>query len=127
MSEELSANSDLDGFSELAALVLSGSFGVVLGLLVLFWIISRFLVICMPNEVLVISGRSHRLPDGSNVGYKVLHGGRGFKLPVIEEVNRMDMRLIPVQVEVHNAYSKGGIPLTVHAIANVKVSSDEQL
>lgn len=37
----------------------------------------------------------------------------------------MDMRLIPVQVEVQNAYSKGGIPLMVHAIANVKVTSDQ--
>jgi len=109
---------------ELAALVVFGAIGVVLGLLFFFWIISRFLVICMPNEVLVISGRSHRLPDGSVVGYKVLHGGRGFRIPVLEEVNRMDMRLVPVQVEVQNAYSKGGIPLTVHAIANIKVSGD---
>ena len=62
--------------------------------------------------MLVISGRSQRLPDGSSVGYKVLHGGRGFRIPMLEEVNRMDMRLIPVQVEVQNAYSKGGIPLT---------------
>jgi flotillin len=85
------------------------------------------LVICMPHEVLVISGRQHRLSDGSSVGYKVLHGGRGFRLPLLEEVNRMDMRLIPVQVDVQNAYSKGGIPLQVHAIANVKVSGDANL
>jgi flotillin len=39
----------------------------------------------------------------------------------------MDMRLIPVQVEVENAYSKGGIPLQVHAIANVKIASDPTL
>ncbi|HEX6765027.1 MAG TPA: SPFH domain-containing protein, partial [Polyangiaceae bacterium] len=35
--------------------------------------------------------------------------------------------LIPVQVEVENAYSRGGIPLQVHAIANVKVASDPTL
>src|SRR5262245_7772102 len=103
------------------------AFAGVVGLLIFFWIISIFLVICKPNEVLVISGRSHRLPDGTTVGYKVLHGGRGFRIPILEEVNRMDMRLIPVQVEVENAYSKGGIPLQVHAIANVKVSGDATL
>jgi flotillin len=103
------------------------AFLAVVALLVFFWIISIFLVICKPNEVLVISGRSHRLPDGSTVGYKVLHGGRGLRIPILEEVNRMDMRLIPVQVEVENAYSKGGIPLQVHAIANVKVSGDPNL
>ncbi|HEV8247432.1 MAG TPA: flotillin family protein, partial [Polyangiaceae bacterium] len=127
MLEDVPVNSDLGVSPELAALIVLGAFGVVFALLILFWIISRFLVICMPNEVLVISGRSHRLPDGSTVGYKVLHGGRGFRVPVLENVNRMDMRLIPVQVEVQNAYSKGGIPLTVHAIANVKVASDEHL
>ena len=68
--------------------------------------------------------RRHTLADGSSVGYKVLHGGRGFRIPVLEEVNRMDTRLIAVMVEVKNAYSKGGIPLLVHAIANVKISSD---
>jgi len=36
----------------------------------------------------------------------------------------MDMRLYGVEVSVQNAFSKGGIPLTVHAIANVKVTSD---
>jgi flotillin len=86
--------------------------------------LSRLITICRPNEILVISGRRHRLPDGSTVGYKVLHGGRGFRIPLLEQVHRMDMRLIPVQVEVQNAYSRGGIPLTVHAIANVKVSSN---
>jgi flotillin len=34
------------------------------------------------------------------------------------------MRLLMVEVAVSNAYSKGGIPLSVHAIANVKLSSD---
>jgi flotillin len=103
------------------------AFGAVFACLIFFWFVSLFLVICKPNEVLVISGRSHELPDGSTVGYKVLHGGRGFRIPILEEVNRMDMRLIPVQVEVENAYSRGGIPLQVHAIANVKVSGDSTL
>ncbi len=112
MPEELSQDPGLGASPELATLIVVGAIGVVIAVLIVFWVISRFLVICMPNEVLVISGRSHRLQDGSTVGYKVLHGGRGLRMPVLEEVNRMDMRLFPVQVEVHNAYSKGGIPLT---------------
>lgn len=112
------------GDPELALQILMGAVGVVVLLAVLIWFVSRFLVICRPNEIVVISGRSHKLSDGSSVGYKVLHGGRGIVIPMLEEVNRMDMRLIPVQVEVQNAYSRGGIPLMVHAIANVKVSSD---
>ena len=108
---------------ELANLILGGAFGAVVLLAVVILALSRFLCICRPNALLVISGRHHKLADGSTVGYKVLQGGRGFRIPLLEEVNRMDMRLIPVLVEVQNAFSKGGIPLTVHAIANVKVTS----
>lgn len=104
--------------------LLLGAVGVLVVLAIVIVTLASFLVICRPNEILIISGRKHRLPDGSTVGYSVLHGGRGFRIPIVEEVNRMDMRLIPVMVEVHNAYSSGGIPLSVQAIANVKVSSD---
>ena len=110
--------------ADLVPLVLLGAVGTVVLLGLVIFLFSRFLVICKPNEILVISGRKHRLADGSTTGYKVLHGGRGFRIPVLETINRMDMRLIPVQVEVQNAYSKGGIPLMVHAIANVKVTSN---
>jgi flotillin len=99
-------------------------FGVVTVITVLVVFISNVLCICGPNEILVISGRSHRLADGSTVGYKILHGGRGLRIPILEELNRMDVRLIPVIVEVQNAFSKGGIPLIVHAVANVKITSD---
>jgi flotillin len=117
---------DLGNDPETAFLILLGAAGAVLLFAFVMFVFSRFLCICKPNEIVVISGRRHKLPDGSVVGYKVLHGGRGFRIPLLEEVNRMDMRLIPVSVEVQNSYSKGGIPLTVHAIANVKLSSDVQ-
>jgi flotillin len=36
----------------------------------------------------------------------------------------MDLSALPLDLHVANAYSKGGIPLNLHAIANVKISSD---
>ncbi len=117
--EELMSSSNGVGM-----VAVSGALFALVGLAILMAVISKIVVICRPNEIVVISGRRHRLPDGSEVGYKVLHGGRGVCIPVLETLARMDMRLIPVQVEVQNAYSKGGIPLAVHAIANVKVSSN---
>jgi flotillin len=96
----------------------------VIAFALLLWVISKFLCICGPHEIVVISGRQYTLADGSSVGYHVLHGGRGFRIPVIEEINRMDVRLIPVIVEVKNAFSKGGIALEMHAVANVRITSD---
>lgn len=109
----------------MAAAILLGAFGVVLGVAVFLVLLQRFLFICRPNEILVFSGRRHVLPDGSTSGYKILHGGRGFRVPFLESVGRMDMRLFAVDVAVHNAYSKGGIPLSVAAIANVKIAGSD--
>jgi flotillin len=106
------------------AVWLGAGVAVVLALLVFTFIMSRFLFVCAPSEILIFSGRKHRLPDGSLVGFKVIHGGRGFRIPLLESVSRMDVRLFGVEVGVQNAFSKGGIPLTVHAIANVKVATD---
>ena len=106
-----------------AILVLFAAGGIIVLFGVIVLILRQFLFICRPNEILVFSGRRHVLPDGTVSGYKILHGGRGVRLPFLETVNRMDMRLFPVEVQVHNAYSKGGIPLSVHAIANVKIAS----
>ena len=104
--------------------MLGAAVGLVLLVALAMFVLSRFLYICAPSEILVFSGRKHRLPDGSVAGFKVLHGGRAFRIPLLETVSRMDVRLFGVEVGVSNAFSKGGIPLTVHAIANVKVSSD---
>jgi flotillin len=114
------AAGDIDGL----VTVLIGAGGVLVAFIVLIALIKRFLFICGPHEILVFSGRRHVLPDGSTANYKLLHGGRGFRRPFLEVVRKMDMRLFPVEVTVQNAYSRGGIPLTVRAIANVKLSSD---
>lgn len=90
-----------------------------------FGIIRANLKICQPNEVLIFSGRNRMLPDGSKIGYRVIKGGRGFRIPILERVDRLSLNIIPLDLTVQNAYSKGGIPLTVRAIANVKVGSKE--
>jgi len=98
---------------------------LILGFLAILGIVRANLKICQPNEVLIFSGRSRHLSDGSRVGYRIIQGGRGFRIPIIEKVDRLILNTIPIDLTVTNAYSKGGIPLTVRAIANVKISSHE--
>jgi flotillin len=100
--------------------------GAALALLLLLYVAVRLLHICRPNEILIFSGRKHTTPDGRSVGFRVVHGGRGFKLPVVEEVVRMDVSNISINMQVNGAYSEGGIPLSVAAVANVKVSTDKR-
>ena len=103
------------------ALAVPVAFGIALTIL------RSFLYVCRPNEILIFSGRRHTLPDGTVVGYKILRGGWGVRTPLLETVSRMDMRLLMVDVAVSNAYSKGGIPLSVQAIGNVKIGNSPVL
>jgi flotillin len=91
------------------------------------WFLKSFLIICKPNEVVVLSGRKSRNKNGQPIGYRVLTGGRTVRIPIIETVKRIDVTTMSVTVEVHDAYSKGGIPLNIQAIANIKISSDPQV
>ena len=101
----------------------------VAGLLLLTWLIKNFLYVCPPNHVLIFSGRTRVTEDGRRVGFRVVFGGRAFRVPILEDVQAMSLTNISVPMSVSGAYSEGaegqlGIPLSVHAIANVKVSSD---
>ena len=109
-----------------AVMLLAAAVGFVIVLAVGIAIIRSFLYICRPNEIIIFAGRRHTLADGSSVGYKIVRHGWAVRIPVLETVSRMDMRLIMVEVEVANAYSRNGIPLDVQAIANVKLASDPE-
>lgn len=107
--------------------VVFGALAFAVGLLVLIAIARALLHIARPNEALIFSGKRYVTSDGQTLGYQVVRSGRrAFKIPFLERVDRIDMTLIPVDVVVQNAYSRGNIPLMIHAIANVKVHSDER-
>lgn len=99
----------------------------IFGVIVLIWFINTFIQICKPNEILILSGRKRRTKEGETVGYRVIFGGRAIPIPILETTKTMDLRTMPVPVEVRNAYSKGGTPLNIQAIANVKVSNDPKI
>jgi flotillin len=104
----------------------------LLGIGLLFFVtlgvvISRVLYVCQPNEVLIFSGMRHVGHDGRRRGYRIIRGGRAIRIPLLEAVDRMDLTNMIIEVTVRNAYSKGGIPLSVQGIANIKVPGEEPL
>jgi flotillin len=110
-------------WSETNVAALAGGGGALFLLFLLMWI-GRFLYLCRPSEILIFSGRKHQLPDGTVVGSRVVFGGRAWRVPIIETVQRMQMLAMPIDVAVQGAYTKVGIPLKVRAIAVIKLSSD---
>lgn len=109
----------------LASALLTG--GVILAvLLVAIVAISRLIIIVPPNMAAVITGRRRALLDGESVGYRSVIGGRTIRIPIIEEVEWVALESIPIEISVLNAFSKGNIPLTIEAIANVKIASEPE-
>lgn len=101
-----------------------GTLGALLTIIV---VLKNFLIIGKPNEVLVFSGRKHTLDDGSSKGFRVVRGGRSFRVPLLEKVDSMDMTIMPIDIRIRGAYAKGNIPINVDAVANVKISNDDML
>ena len=81
--------------------------------------------ICQPSEVLIFAGLRRRTGSGQTVGYRTVRGGSALRIPVLEEVTRLDLSNMIIDLQVENAYSKGGIPLNVTGVANIKISGDE--
>jgi flotillin len=104
--------------------ILVGAVATIGALLLIAFIISRMIYICPPNEVLIFSGGHRKLPGVDRpVGYRLIQGGRGIRIPLIEVVDRMNLTNMVIELRVQGAYSRGGIPLNVQGVANVKVSS----
>ena len=102
----------------------------VLGFVVMFMgmaataVFRNLLYICGPNEVLIFSG-GQRIVEGKQVGYRVIKGGSSVRRPLLERVDRLDLTNMIIEVSVTSAYSKGGIPLNIEGVANVKVAGHE--
>ena len=47
------------------------------------------------------------------------------RIPLLQKVDRLDLSNMIIEVAVSQAYSKGGIPLTVQGVANLKIASHD--
>lgn len=91
-----------------------------------WFVITRLYHICQPSEVLIFAGSRQPIPGSDrSVGYRLVKGGSSIQIPLLEEVFRMDLTNMIIELKVKNAYSKGGIPLNVEGVANVKISGEE--
>ncbi|BAY36400.1 band 7 protein [Nostoc sp. NIES-2111] len=107
---------------EIIALLL-GIFGT--GTAAGWWVIRNLYYICQPSEVLIFAGSRTPIDDKRSVGYRLVKGGSSIQVPLLEKTFRMDLTNMIIELRVSNAYSKGGIPLTVEGVANIKIAGEE--
>src|SRR5438552_2289550 len=113
-----------------ATLVVAGvaAFVFVLFMFIGIWA-SRYTKVG-PNQVLVISGRKHRIieSDGTarDVGFRIVKGGGVFVWPVYEKVDILSLELLTIDVQQEqDVYTSKGVPVRVDGVAQIKVKGDD--
>ncbi len=98
---------------------------IVIGLLIALMLLSRNYIKVSPNQAAVISGRKRKLADGTAVGYRLVRGGATLVFPFLEKVEFLDLNVITVPLATTRAYTVQGVPVSVKAVANVKLKGDD--
>jgi flotillin len=89
------------------------------------WVFSRNYLKVSPNAVAVLSGRKRKLPDGRMVGYRMVRGGAALRIPLLEKVEYLHLNVMTIPLEIRRAYTLKGVPVSVKAVANVKIRGDD--
>jgi len=90
-------------------------------------VIKNLYYICQPSEILIFAGSRESVTGDKTVGYRLVKGGSSIRKPLLEKVFRMKLTNMIIELKVTNAYSKGGIPLKVDGVANIKVAGEEPM
>jgi flotillin len=78
-----------------------------------------------PNQVLIVSGRKYRLPDGTSVGFRVVKGGGTFVFPVIEKLDVLSLEVLTIEMAKCKVPTAKGAPAVADCVAQVKIKGDD--
>ena len=91
--------------------------GAVLGLILLVFITMLMLWKRVPqNKAAVVTGLKKR----------IISGGGGLIIPILERYDVISLENIKIPLDIDNAISAQGVPVTVKSVAVVKVKSDKE-
>ncbi|XP_033222395.1 flotillin-1 isoform X1 [Belonocnema kinseyi] len=76
-------------------------------------------VTCGPNEALVVSGCCYGKP-------LLVPGGRVFVWPIVQQVQKISLNTMTLQVESPTVYTCQGVPISVTGIAQVKIQGQNE-
>ncbi len=98
---------------------------VVMALFIAAWLFSRNYLKVSPNTVAVLSGRKRKLSDGGTVGYRMVKGGAALRIPLLEKVDYLSLNVMTIPLTITRAYTLKGVPVSVKAVANVKIRGED--
>ncbi|XP_072888266.1 flotillin-1-like [Hemitrygon akajei] len=74
---------------------------------------------CGPNEAMVVSGFCRSPPV-------MIAGGRVFVLPCIQQIERISLSTLTLNVKSEKVYTRHGVPISVTGIAQVKIQGQNK-
>jgi hypothetical protein len=105
-----------------AWIALGGALCLIVGWWALRW---RLTVTPGQDEVLVLSGRQHKLPDGSTVDYRVVRSGSTLRVPLVERLGRLDLAPVPVLVRLTDVRVREKVPMLIEATVQLRIAADD--
>jgi flotillin len=91
---------------------------------VMWTVLTQFMFIGGPNEVLVLSGRAHVGPDGQRVGYRIVKGGRTLRIPFLEDCKRLSLEPHKIERQLEDLDARDGLIGSLELSAVVKISGE---
>ena len=113
---------NLGGFAAVGGTV----FIIIVVLAAVLATVAKYYKKVSPNQVAVITGRKYGKGDAQR-GFRSVVGGGLLLVPILEKMEIMHLNVIPVPVTVNNVPDKNGALVTVDAIANIKIRSEEDV
>jgi len=103
--------------------------GILFSIFVFFLLFAARYTKVGPNEVLIVSGRTHRVGDGrggeKEVGFRIKKGGGTFVWPIFEKAEILSLELMTIDVKTPSVYTITGVPVRVDGVAQIKVRGEE--
>lgn len=110
---------------------------ITLGVLFLLVVIGGLLVLVNaniikvpPSTVAIFSGRKRTIVnpetgERQTVGYRIIKGGSSVRIPIRERVDYLSLNVMTIPLRISSAYTSEGVPVSVDAVANVKIGGDD--
>ncbi|MFW5760501.1 MAG: SPFH domain-containing protein [Cyclobacteriaceae bacterium] len=103
--------------------IISGIVGVI-AFFILLSIFKAFIKVTYPDKILVVTGRK-KIKNGKAFGFSI-DRGRTTIIPFFQSVDRLDLRILPVNVQVDGVNSANGITVGADATACVCIDDDDE-
>jgi flotillin len=115
--------------------IASGFFYLIVGFVALFILYVFFRTRYKkagPDEALIVFGRRKVLGKkvrdvkGDVESFRIVRGGGTFVIPAWENFERLSIKMMTLDIDLHHVYTVQGIPINVKAVAQVKIRGDIQ-